>query len=441
LGLCQKIKEGRYSPIPTQYSPELRRVIDMCLRTNPSERPDTAKLLDLDVMRMIRREMEAADISKALRSREEILRRKEQDIENREKSLEKKMEEVALQLKAEIDADLRGKWQAKAEIEIQRRVKEETQRLFELYENDMAAKVKEAYQHMERDIRSKILEEEQERLSRRLSSLGVVQTLDLPSILRTSAGSSTSTNLSHSTAPSSPPSLSSKSSKLLSMTDYFPPPSPMDISISTPFNGLRGNHSQPQLETSPLYRRTSNLFNQVRSSSVTHSDDEDDDEDDVVAPAAPTSKPVRPFPLISRKTAPVMPSQGMLQKTSNGLTTPTRGRQQPIIKNGAPALAEKRQSSPTRKINFAAGVGGGAASKGGVAVGVRTAIYNNRAKSLRELAEENQKKARVERGKENEEKKTTNNNNSGSDDEMPVWDPEVDEMPSPFLVRSKRIYC
>ena len=428
LSLCQKIKDGRYPPIPTQYSPELKRVIDSCLRVNPSERPDTGKLLELDVMRMIRREMEAANISKSFKIREEALRRKEVDLEAREKSLTKQLEDAAIQIRVEIDAELRVKWEAKADLEIQRRVETETRRLFENYEKEMVIRFEEAKLHIEQEAQRRV---EEDHLSRRLSGLGVAKKNETPSVVVTSATSSTITSKSVSTAPSSPPSLSSKTGKLLRMEDYFPPPSPMDISMSSPFHGVKGNHLREQFETSPLAKRNSNLYYQIRSSSSDHSDDEDDEVDEM--PLARKTKQVRPFPLISRKTAPVMSSEGMVSKSQKGLTTPTRGRTANAQLGGG-ALAknrngENRQSSPTRRLNF----GTGTAAHENLGVGVKTAIFNNRAKSLRELAEENKKKAKLERGKENELEKSRN------DDEVPVWDPEHDEMPSPFLVR-KRVY-
>jgi NIMA (never in mitosis gene a)-related kinase len=56
--LVQKIKEGKIPPLPAIYSAELFAIIKDCLRVNPDRRPDTAMLLNLPVVRLMRKEKE-----------------------------------------------------------------------------------------------------------------------------------------------------------------------------------------------------------------------------------------------------------------------------------------------------------------------------------------------------------------------------------------------
>ncbi len=79
--LVQKIKEGKVAPLPDVYSPELNQVIRDCLKVNPDRRPDTTQLLNLPVVRLMRKEKEVVDLNKSIRVREESLRKKEKDLE------------------------------------------------------------------------------------------------------------------------------------------------------------------------------------------------------------------------------------------------------------------------------------------------------------------------------------------------------------------------
>ena len=58
IELFHKIKSGRVSPIPPVYSSELQKVITSCLQVNPNSRPDTAQLLNLPAVKLMRKEQE-----------------------------------------------------------------------------------------------------------------------------------------------------------------------------------------------------------------------------------------------------------------------------------------------------------------------------------------------------------------------------------------------
>jgi hypothetical protein len=130
--LIDKIKQGSYAPIPKQYSPELRHVIDMCLQVNPLKRPDTATLLDMDIFRIMRKERELVLFHRELKSiegqmkmKEEALRRREREIVLKEQHLlaqAEKMQEEYDNRVEQLDGQLRAEWEVLALQEIQRQV-------------------------------------------------------------------------------------------------------------------------------------------------------------------------------------------------------------------------------------------------------------------------------------------------------------------------------
>lgn len=134
FSLCQKIKDGKFDPIPAVYSQTLQKVIAQCMTVNPERRPDTAKLLNLEQMRSVRKEMDLVNFTKQIKMREEQLRLRESALELKEKELQREFIERGKKL----DADLRQKWAEGAEIEIQRRVQIELeQRLPKLIDDEV----------------------------------------------------------------------------------------------------------------------------------------------------------------------------------------------------------------------------------------------------------------------------------------------------------------
>ncbi|KAF3901645.1 Myosin-IIIB [Orbilia brochopaga] len=423
--LCQKIQAGRYTPLPNSYSPELRRVVDLCLRTNPSERPDTAKLLDLQIIRTIRRELDALEISRSLKTREEALRRREKDVESAEKKMSKILEEAAARMRVEIDTELRKVWDEKAEDEIRRRVDLEVGRRCGEHEVDMKRQYHEALETMRNEFQS-IFEKQ-------VAEESIAQAAPL------ARSNSLSDLHSHAFKP-----------------DEVCPASPMDISMASPVpsNSNVLHRRAINQQTSPLQgRKMSRLQTMARCNSLgfQEDDDSDDDEDDLAGnegeeagalrgkPIRPEfepmktappggmphsrqglprvySAPINPNPLMANPTNPSTPPRGRRVSAASGTLKPNPG-------------AENRQLSPNRRLFFGGNSEGGLeARKAGV--GVKAAVLNQtRARSLLELQKE--------RKKEKEKEKENGN------DEAPLWDPETtapEDMPSPFLVRRKIMF-
>ncbi|KEY73113.1 hypothetical protein S7711_04865 [Stachybotrys chartarum IBT 7711] len=135
--LVQKIKEGKTAPLPDIYSPELGQVIKDCLRVNPDKRPDTVQLLDLPVVRLMRKEKEVVDLNKSLLAREDAVRRKEQEVKDRLAKLDSERNMI----RDELDSSLRREWEVKARLEIDRLVSEEMEQLRRRFESEVQMRV------------------------------------------------------------------------------------------------------------------------------------------------------------------------------------------------------------------------------------------------------------------------------------------------------------
>ncbi|KAF1977865.1 kinase-like protein [Bimuria novae-zelandiae CBS 107.79] len=141
LELIQKIRAGRYPAIPAKYSPDLVKVIASCLQVSPSNRPDTAQLLNLPIVKLMRKEQEVVTISKDLKDQEKRL-------VEREKAFDVKV----INMRKDLNDQLRREWEVKAQLEIEKRVKFEVERRYQAelkklqdtFESEVKAQVEKA---------------------------------------------------------------------------------------------------------------------------------------------------------------------------------------------------------------------------------------------------------------------------------------------------------
>ncbi|KAH6686926.1 G2-specific protein kinase nim-1 [Plectosphaerella plurivora] len=140
--LVQKIKEGKVAPLPDMYSPELMGCIKDCLRVNPDRRPDTSQLLNLPIVRLMRKEKEVVDLGKTIKLKEEALVQREKEAMRRADNLEVEKN----LMRQEVDNTLRREWEVKARLEIDRLVQEEVLRLQKQFETEVQARVQEELQ-------------------------------------------------------------------------------------------------------------------------------------------------------------------------------------------------------------------------------------------------------------------------------------------------------
>lgn len=115
--LIQKIKAGRYPAIPSCYSPDLAQVIAKCLQVAPHNRPDTAQLLNLPIVKLMRKEQEVVSLGQEVKRQRDMLFRREQEFEAK-----------CSITRRDINEQLRREWEVKAQLEIERRVKLDVER-------------------------------------------------------------------------------------------------------------------------------------------------------------------------------------------------------------------------------------------------------------------------------------------------------------------------
>ncbi|EEH33455.1 G2-specific protein kinase nimA [Paracoccidioides lutzii Pb01] len=311
IQLVQKIREGKFAPLPDIYSSELKSVIASCLKVNPEQRPDTAALLQMPVIRLMRKEKEVVDLGISLRKKEEAMSLKMEELELSYSRLEK--EKAAM--KIEIENKVRREWEVKARLEIDRLVQLELERLRKRFDIEVQEKVAAELQRQTKCC-SALIEETASVSSAEhscQSSIGTGNTDDnFPS----------STDLSE-LSLDSPTSESSK---------------PLRRAGRTPFNRaktmLESPHDIQMAEPSPMSiaslslssRRTAgnstskNIFAEGARSNhkwepcLTYTSDDEDDMPDVPSPTRPR---VRPDPI----KAPVRPllrqnTTAMMQKLS-----------------------------------------------------------------------------------------------------------------------------
>ena len=135
--LVQKIKEGKIAPLPAVYSQELFAIIKDCLRVNPDRRPDTAMLLNLPVVRLMRKEKEMSEFSKALEAKEKSLNRRVRELEQKITTLD----QDKASMRHEIDSSLRREWEVKARLEIDRLVGQEIEQLQRKFDHEVQLRV------------------------------------------------------------------------------------------------------------------------------------------------------------------------------------------------------------------------------------------------------------------------------------------------------------
>lgn len=214
--LGNKIKEGRYTPIPSQYSTELQRMIDMCLQRDPAKRPDTAQLLQMPYVKLNRRELEAIELSRSFKRKEEVLRAKEEALKVKEEELRRKDAQFAMEQELarkaiqercdELHNEIRQEWEVKAQAEIERRV------ALQLGE----------FQKREAEAQRKWQEGVEAAARRMIEQMDLIPRSSTPAILSSSTGNDSAYAPS---IPESPPRLRPR---------MMVPESPADITMGSP---------------------------------------------------------------------------------------------------------------------------------------------------------------------------------------------------------------
>ncbi|KAL1304639.1 hypothetical protein AAFC00_003603 [Neodothiora populina] len=508
LELIQKIKLGKVAPLPRMYSKELSDVISACLQVNPNSRPDTAALLNLPRVKLVRKTQEGAMVLQqhitakenaitALRAAQETIAKLEAENEAMHEKL---------------DHQLRLEWEAKAALEITRQV-------------DMAG------EKMREHYRALFEEQVQEEVNRRLASNASSQS----SLCASCSTASTDRQDLDVPRSSTPPALSEGGSSLHTigeLEDEVPSAdltslsledsplmqrnkpvrksgrtpftrartfagsqevaqSPMDVNMADPspmsiaslsLSPRRTAQAQSSRLRQPAFTRDDNSFDRnLRDRNIplfpAHEivDEEDEDDDDFGSDAgSPTrAKPhADPFKTLANSTVTTgaggrpgflrqrtVPAQmqGRLKSgpnfAANGTQRNTPTDRSATIATSSPTRTTRLNRglaavSPTRKAPSAPAQPSPtalAAKKGGKEDMIRAVHRNNLEQGIKSKGRTLVELAQARGGIPSPERTSSGNDLSkvpirsgGALDRAPLWDPERDEMPSPFLVKTRR---
>lgn len=455
--LVQKIKDGRVDPLPNLYSQELQNAIRSCLKTNPQHRPDTATLLNLPMIRLMRKEREVVELGKILKTKEEHATTKFLEAEAKASSLNTEKENM----RAGIESTVRREWEVKARLEIDRQVQIEVDRRVKM---EVAVQQKQ----FEMDFQSRVDKAVQQRLES--SKPAKDHTPRSPTDIQfSSVSTSAETDFPSSTDLSS---LSIDSPPVEKIQRF-----PSKKATRTPFSRARTQFDSPidiqMTEPSPMTiaglslspRRTANATAAV--SSIPNSQN-------IFAAAAaahnaksnPPKSKLNSQPLSSSPQSSFDPTLEEDDDCLPDLPSPTRlpsSRADPFkLPNARPGLF-RQKTAPSRRLSaqpsalFPSGpakhpripsptnttAGGSPVRKAPPrpsaagdsdmlkAVMQRNLLCNGGGRTLVELAQARAPLAQIQQPfGENITEPV-----SSMEFEVPIWDPEKDEMPSPFLIR------
>jgi serine/threonine protein kinase len=498
--LVNKIKEGKISPLPDVYSPELYSVIKDCLKVNPDRRPDTVTLLNLPVVKLMRKEKEVVELGRLVRNKEDAVARRLREAD--EKILRLDAEKVRMH--DEISATLKREWEVKAQLEINRLSQLEIERLRKEYAQEVAKGV------------AKGVEAELQKRSSTQSTSSAKEFSGSDSLVGSNIPSSSistngddddfqsSTDLTElsldSPEPSKPQKRTTRTpfSRAQTMFAGQHAGTPMDVEMSEPSPAVISSLSLSPRRNAATKAPTTgrNIFAaaavEPRWLPTLLDSDEEVEEDDDVSPDLLAASPTRPKssknpfksaggrpPLIAQKTAPLSRqiSQPNIFKTATAPTLPTLSTAPDLRPQPSSNALKERSTSPNRRLskipsstnllnqentpisptrkssltkgkngnddlsklavknNMAkknsAGAGAGA-PRGQTLVELAQARAGGRPISISDGTRSPEPKGRAFAARMAEKNKQSI--------PPPVWDPDTaDEMPSPFLVRTKKI--
>ncbi|KAF9884462.1 G2-specific serine/threonine protein kinase [Aspergillus nanangensis] len=452
IQLVQKIREGKFASLPDFYSPELKNVIASCLRVNPDHRPDTSSLINLPIIRLMRKEKEVIDVGKSLRKREESTLQKVRDVEHAYAKLEKEKQ----QMKADLENSIRREWEVKARLEIDRQVHSELDKLRKRFDQEVQNRVAIEVEKQKRNAN-----------------------------LRNDSGFGSSTRGSQSSVSNVDDTDSPSSTDIIQLSLESPGYKPIKKETRTPFNRSKTVVESPvdvqMAEPSPMSiaslslspRRTSgggkNIFAEAERQrakwepTLVYSDDEDDTPD-LPSPTRPKVKP-DPFKAPTRALLRQNTAALMQKLSTQPPIFPTNQSRLPQV--SGPGHSESRHGeskarSPHRRLskipssaNLAADAGSptrksgkqlpSKGNGGGEEMFKAVMQRNMGGRTLVELAQARAGGRPVDDLKRcaSDSRSSTcalSLKSSGPDREPPaVWDPERDEMPSPFLARGRKV--
>ncbi|KAL8636944.1 MAG: hypothetical protein Q9228_005725 [Teloschistes exilis] len=445
--LIQKIKDGRIDPLPSMYSPELQEAIKSCLKTNPHQRPDTADLLSLPIMRLMRKEREVVEIGKTLRLKEEQVELKSLEVEEKVANLRAERE----QMRTALDDTVRREWEVRARLTIDQHIQAEVDRLRKRFEDEVQARVQsEVQQHLKSLNGAKPAspvspEEGASSAADNNSESDQSVITDLISLSLRSPTVQKSNAQPAQRKPRGP--LARSRTEFDSPVDVFlPAPSPMSIDCLS--LSPRRNTDAPVTNITSIPNsknifaaaaKTKSRLNPLASSPPNGASLSlgimEESEDDVPEIPSPTRRPSIKAPtrpgLMRQKTAPAnrLGAAPTLfsQKKPLRIPSPTN-----ILPNGSPVRkAPPKLASGGGDEMLKAVMQRNMLGQGGAGGRTLVELAQARAGGTQSAAPAVGAKEMMETGEMYAGKRR--------ESEVPVWDPEKDEMPSPFLIDLARL--
>lgn len=364
IELVQRIRDGRIAPLPPCYSPDVTAVIKDCLKVNPDRRPDTATLLNLPIVKLMRKEKEVVEVRKLLAQKETELAKRVQEAEDRHRRLDAEK----AQMRQEIDASVRREWEVKATLEIERqvemRVQAEMNRLRHRFDIEVKQQVEEGIQKfIERQTQATTTPELYSNEDKLDPSSSVGTSGDGDSTSTTELTELSALSIRDSPAPTRRFEPGTRTPFSRAQTMHAAPPTPMDIEMGEPspapsMDALALSPRRKALGKAPAAQRNDifarAVLNHAVESEETLKDleasDDDDDHPLELSPTRPQparSNPKNPFKpaggrpaLISQKTAPLhkLPANGVVSNPSNVFHLNQNGNSNKI----APTMAAKQ---------------------------------------------------------------------------------------------------
>ncbi|KAF4464374.1 NEK kinase [Fusarium albosuccineum] len=468
--LVQKIKEGKFPALPDIYSPELNQVIKDCLRVNPDRRPDTVQLLNLPVVKLMRKEKEVVDLNKTLRLREDALRKKEREINERFANMEREKELI----REELDSSLRREWELKARLEIDRLANAEIELLQKRFEEEVQTRVEAELQKKTVSFADSRPQSREDEHSESLSKSDYKSDYPHSSIGASGDEFPSTTDLTEYSIDSPE---STRETKKTARTPFGRAQTmfvgnagtPMDIEMGSPSPIAIASLSLSPRRNGATKAPTSNAGNIFTANANRGTDNtrwdlprdtslsDSEDEDIIPSPTRNIKSSKNPF---TSKTRPVLTSQKSCpinrlkpQVSNPGFVSkqipPPEPPRSPnrrlskipsaasLVPDGGSGQGLMRKSSLTKK-NVDDSLGKTAAKnniRGRTLVELQQARAGGRPMSAVVLPTtgENVSPKRAFRDRIGVERR------SSGDEPVAVWDPDRDEMPSPFLVRQRRI--
>jgi NIMA (never in mitosis gene a)-related kinase len=88
--LNERIRQGRMGRLPDRYSPEVRRVVQWMLSTDPNQRPSTEEVLNIPQVLVRLREKKLKDMQTGTKQKEAELKQKEEELKKLEEDLKRR---------------------------------------------------------------------------------------------------------------------------------------------------------------------------------------------------------------------------------------------------------------------------------------------------------------------------------------------------------------